>query len=94
MSRVSWDVIKRSKGFYINSYRLGLMALIISMLLNCFFGAMIAYIQLTEPERDFYATSGIAPPIQLKALLTPNYSSSPLLPPDPPAENENKLIPQ
>ncbi|KTD67790.1 MULTISPECIES: type IVB secretion system protein IcmM/DotJ [Legionella] len=94
MSRETWGLIKGSKNFYVNSYRRGLTTLIISLLLNCIFGVLIAYIYLTEPERDFYATSGIAPPIQLQPLLAPNYSSNALLPPDPPAENEDKVIPQ
>lgn len=95
MSRETWEVIKSSKNFYVNSYRRGLIALIISLLINCILGLLIAYIHLTEPERDFYATSGVTPPIQLTPLPTPNYSPSALLPPDPPAENEEeKLIPQ
>ncbi|CAM2748351.1 Component of the Dot/Icm secretion system. inner membrane protein [Legionella steigerwaltii] len=94
MSRETWELIKSSKNFYVNSYRRGLITLILSLILNCIFGVLIAYIHLTEPERDFYATSGIAPPIQLQPLSAPNYSSNALLPPDPPAENEDKLIPQ
>ncbi|AWN75381.1 TPA: type IVB secretion system protein IcmM/DotJ [Legionella anisa] len=95
MSREAWEVIKSNKNFYVNSYRRGIIALIISLLINCIFGLLIAYIHLTEPERDYYATSGIAPPIQLQPLLAPNYSSNALLPPDPPAEaEEDKLIPQ
>ncbi len=94
MSRETWELIKSSKNFYVNSYRRGLIALIISLIVNCVFGVLIGYVHLTEPERDFYATSGIAPPIQLQPLLAPNYSSNALLPPDPPAESEDKLIPQ
>ncbi|KTC91032.1 type IVB secretion system protein IcmM/DotJ [Fluoribacter dumoffii] len=94
MSRETWELIKSSKNFYVNSYRRGLIALIISLLLNCILGFFIVYVHLTEPERDFYATSGIAPPIQLQPLSAPNYSSNALLPPDPPAESEDKLIPQ
>ncbi|STY30652.1 Component of the Dot/Icm secretion system. inner membrane protein [Legionella wadsworthii] len=95
MSRETWEVIKGSKNFYVNSYRRGLTALIISLFLNCILGLLIIYTHLTEPERDFYATSGVTPPIQLKPLLAPNYSPNALLPPDPPAENEgDKFIPQ
>lgn len=95
MSRETWEVIKTSKNFYVSSYRRGLTALMISLILNCVFIIFIAYTHLTEPQRDFYATSGITPPIQLKPLLAPNYSPNALLPPDPPAENEgDKLIPQ
>lgn len=94
MGRETWELAKSSKNFYVNSYRRGLITLIISSVVNCIFGALIAYIHLTEPERDFYATSGVAPPIQLTPLLAPNFSSSALLPPDPSAESEDKLIPQ
>ncbi|PWY56959.1 phosphoesterase [Legionella qingyii] len=94
MSRETWELIKNSKNFYVISYRRGLITLIISLIVNCIFGVLIAYIHLTEPERDYYATSGISPPIQLQPLLAPNFTANALLPPDPPAESEDKLIPQ
>ncbi|MGL5741190.1 MAG: type IVB secretion system protein IcmM/DotJ [Legionella sp.] len=94
MNRDTWDLIKNSKNFYVNVYRRGLVALIISLLLSCIIGVLMFYVYLTEPERDFYATSGIAPPIKLRPLATPNFSSNALLPPDPPMEEEDKPIPQ
>ncbi|WP_454782951.1 type IVB secretion system protein IcmM/DotJ [Legionella sp. WA2022007384] len=94
MSRDSWELIKNSKNFYVISYRRGLITLIISSIVNCIFGVLIVYIHLTQPERDYYATSGIAPPIQLQPILAPNFTPNALLPPDPPAESEDKLIPQ
>jgi intracellular multiplication protein IcmM len=94
MNRNTWDLIKKNKNFNANIYRKGLFALNISLVLSGVFGLLLFYRYLTEPERDFYATSGIAPPIQLQPLLTPNYSSNALLPPDPPVEREERLIPQ
>jgi intracellular multiplication protein IcmM len=94
MNRDTWELIKKSKNFNVNIYRRGLTALNISLVLSSIFGLLLFYMYLTEPERDFYATSGVAPPIQLQPLLAPNYSSNALLPPDPPAESEEKLIPQ
>ena len=94
MNRDTWDLIKSSKNFYVNVYRHGLVALIISLVLSCICVLLLFYIYLTEPERNFYATSGIAPPIQLQPLEAPNYSPNALLPPDPPTESEEKLIPQ
>ena len=95
MSRETWGTIKQSKLFYINTYRRGLTTLIISLLLSCLFGLLIIYVHVTEPERDFYATSGVTPPIMLQPLKAPNYSSQALLPPDTrPESTEEKLIPQ
>lgn len=94
MSRETWSLIKKSKRFDVNVYRRGLGALIVSLLLSCILGLAMFYIHLTEPERDFYATSGVAPPIKLTPMATPNYSAQALLPPDPPSESEDKLIPE
>ena len=92
MNRETWEIVKNSKNFNVNVYRRGLTALIISLLFSCFFVLSMFYIYLTEPERDFYATSGVAPPIKLQPLAAPNFSSNALLPPDPVEEIENKLI--
>lgn len=94
MNRDAWDVIKRSKNFNVNIYRRGIVALIISLMVSFISGFVLFYVYLMEPERDFYATNGVAPPIKLQPLFTPNYSTNALLPPDPPTEQEEKLIPQ
>lgn len=94
MNRDTWALIKKSKNFNVNIYRRGLVALIISMILGCILGLIVFYTYLKEPERDYYATNGAMPPIMLQALPAPNYSSNALLPPDPPTEAEDKLIPQ
>ena len=71
-------------------YRRGLMALIISLILSTVLGLLIFRIYVTMPERSYYATSGVTPPIKLKALLAPNSSSVPLLAPDPPTDRCTK----
>ncbi|WP_241480540.1 type IVB secretion system protein IcmM/DotJ [Legionella norrlandica] len=68
--------------------------LLVSLVLSCGLATLIYYLHVHEPERDFYATSGIAPPIQLKPMLTPNMSSEPLLEPDPPNNDSERVIPQ
>jgi intracellular multiplication protein IcmM len=94
MSRGQWDVIKQSKNFYISTYRKASTALIISAGLNVVlaFGMYFAY--LNRPVTDYYATSGITPPIELQAMSAANSSSSPLLASDPVNTNDNKVIPQ
>jgi intracellular multiplication protein IcmM len=92
MNRENWDIIRESKDFNVSVYRRGLFILILSLFLSCIFVLYSFYIYLTEPERDFYATSGVAPPIKLQPLLAPNFSSNALLPPDPVEETENKFI--
>ncbi|KTD05936.1 IcmM (DotJ) [Legionella gratiana] len=94
MSRETWNLIKKSKRFDVNVYRRGIVALIVSLILSCVLCLSLLYMYLSEPERDFYATSGIAPPIKLSPMLSPNYSAQALLPPDPPSDSEDKLIPE
>lgn len=94
MNRESWGIIKDSKIFNVNVYRRGLTTVIISLGLSCFLGILMFYVYITEPERDYYATNGVAPPVKLTSMATPNTSSKALLDPDPPTEFEDKVIPQ
>ncbi|CAM2828565.1 type IVB secretion system protein IcmM/DotJ [Legionella worsleiensis] len=94
MSRENWLLIQRNKNFNVNIYRSGLVAVICSLLISSILGALIFYFYLNEPERDYYATSGITPPVKLKALLAPNEASVPLLEPDPPTDDIPRIIPQ
>lgn len=94
MSRENWALIKRNKNFNVNVYRRGLSFLIFVLFLNVGMGVLIAYIYLHQPERDFYATSGVAAPIQLTVMLAANMSSQPMLPPDPPMDDGARIIPQ
>jgi intracellular multiplication protein IcmM len=94
MGRNAWALIKADKNFNVHIYRRGLTFLILSLLLSGALGGVIAKIYLNEPERDYYATSGITPPIKLTPMLTPNMSSQALLDPDPIVGTEAKVIPQ
>ncbi len=94
MSRESWALIKEHKNFNVHVYRRGLLMIIISLILSSIIGLLMFYFYLHQPERDFYATSGITPPIKLQPLAAPNESSTALLPPDPPTDDVQRVIPQ
>ncbi|KTD55419.1 type IVB secretion system protein IcmM/DotJ [Legionella quateirensis] len=94
MSRENWLLIKRNKNFNVNIYRSGLVVLILSLLMSTIIGVLIFYVYLHQPERDYYATSGVTPPIKLTSMPTPNESSVPLLEPDPPTDDVPRVIPQ
>ncbi len=82
MSRGNWTNIRQSNRFYQDSYRRGVTALLVSILLNVCLAVGLYYAYFSLPERDFYATDGITPPLLLKALNEPNNSSKALLPND------------
>jgi intracellular multiplication protein IcmM len=94
MSRVTWDLIKHSKRFYVNTRRRAERALVLSVMINIALGIIICYVYLNLPEPDYYATSGITPPIKLTSMAEKNYTSVPLLAEDAETDNENKVIPQ
>lgn len=94
MSRGNWNKIKRSKFFYVTTYRKMISGIVACQLLNLILCLAVIYSYLNVSEQMFYATSGINPPIEIKSMNTPNYSSEPLLPPDPTDEDSNKLIPE
>ncbi|RUR12247.1 type IVB secretion system protein IcmM/DotJ [Legionella sp. km772] len=94
MSKETWALIKQNKSFNKNAYRRGLTFLIFSLFLNIGLGVLISYIHLNEPPRDFYATSGVTAPIQLNPMDEANQSSQPLLDPDPPTDDRERIIPQ
>ena len=94
MSKEAWALIKKSKNFNVRIYRRGLSFLIFLLCCNIGTGVLLGFIYINEPENDFYATSGVAPPIQLKAMPEPNKSTQPLLDPDPPTDNSERVIPQ
>ena len=93
MAAEAWSKIINSKSFYIRTYRVAMKSLIISLLINFLLSLAIYYLYFHQPERDFYATSGIIPPVQLTPRDQPNFSTIPLLEADPPNDNTVKLIP-
>lgn len=92
MSRGSWNKIKKSKFFYVMIYRRLLLLIIIFQTINVILFLGVGYVYLNRPERMYYATSGITLPIMLSPLDRPNYSSEPLLPPDPVLTESNKTM--
>lgn len=94
MSRVTWNLVKNSKGFYIKTYRNAGTALAISAILNVLLGIGIYFSYFNQPDRDFYATNGVTAPVGLAALDAPNTSSTPLLARETTQENDLKVIPQ
>ena len=94
MSRETWNTIKRSKFFYVRTYRAAGTLLIVSLALNLLMGLIIYYLYFHQPARDFYATSGITSPIKLNPMDEPNNSETPLLAPDPINDDTVKVIPQ
>lgn len=94
MSKEEWAQIKKNKNFNVHIFRRGLTFLIFLLACNIVMGVLISFIYLNEPEHDFYATSGIAPPVQLKPMAEPNKSSQPLLEPDPPTDDTERVIPE
>ncbi len=94
MGRENWNRIKQSKWFYIQGYRRAGKWLMVSIGINLLLGLMIYYIHLNEPEHDFYATSGIVPPVKLTPLYAPNNSATALLGADPASDENVKVIPE
>ena len=94
MSRVKWNVIKQGKFFYIKTYRRASLELLVSLMLNVLFAMAAFYVYYNQPAREFYATTGITEPTKLTPMLSPNYGSEALLPPDQEYdENNEKVIP-
>lgn len=94
MGKQVWAQIKLSKNFNVRVYRLSITLLVCSLMINILIGLLIAIVHLHEPERDYYATSGIAPPVQIQSMSAPNESSQPLLGSDPKTDEVQLVIPQ
>lgn len=94
MSRENWALIKRGKNFNVNIYRRGLTVLNIFLVLSGVMSGILFYLYLHQPERNYYATSGVVPPVMLQALSEPNRLGVALLEPDPPDDNTPRVIPE
>jgi hypothetical protein len=94
MSRDSWKTIKDSKNFYVHTYRRAASFLVVSMGLNLLLGMSLYFMYFNKADPDFYATSGVTPPIELTPLDQPNYTAIALLASDPENEDDTKVIPQ
>ncbi|MDF1758680.1 MAG: type IVB secretion system protein IcmM/DotJ [Legionellaceae bacterium] len=94
MTKVVWRNIKASKRFNVRLYRnIGTM-LFISVVLNVCLGMAIYKLYFNQPESTYYATYGEIPPILLKDLDSPNYSSTPLLSQGPKKDDDTREIPR
>lgn len=94
MSRAAWDTIKKSKRFYINTYRKAGSFLLFSLVFNVLLGLAIFYVYFNRPEPDYYATYGGTAPVQLTAMGSANDTSEPLLPDDSIDDEGIKVVPQ
>lgn len=80
MSRNAWNLIKASKRFNVNIYRLLGTALAVSMGFNAVLVFWISHLFFNRSDYTYYSTNGVTPPEILTALNAPNSSSTPLLP--------------
>ena len=94
MSIKTWNLIKRSKEFYVRTYRNIETAIVISVIIIVGLMAGIIYTYSILPEPDYYATFGETPPVPLIAMDTPNYSSQPLLADDSNQDSDVRAMPQ
>jgi intracellular multiplication protein IcmM len=94
MGQETWNTIKGSKFFYVRTYRMAGKLLVISLIINLLLILLIYYLFYNRAERDYYASSGVTPPVLLKALAEPNKSSQYLLAPVPTKNETEKVIPQ
>lgn len=92
MTQTTWDMRKRSKRFYVKTYRRVESMLVFSVILNLSMSGILYYIYFSLPEPNYYATDGIRPPLTLIAMDRPNYSSTPILANDPIEDVENKAM--
>lgn len=94
MSVKTWNLIKRSREFYIRTYRKIETAIVISVIINVGLIVGITYTYSIQPEPDYYATYGEAAPVPLVPMDAPNYSSQPLLVEDSNQDSDVRAIPQ
>ena len=94
MSREAWNSTKRSKQFYVSTYRKVGTWVLVMLLCQALLIMAIIYSHFSQPPTAFYATDGVTQPIQLTPLNRPNDGNEALLTPDPINEDEIKVIPQ
>lgn len=93
MSREIWNIQVASKNFYVRVYRWGLNTLMLSVTANIAFVYIDWVYYLHQPDRVYYATSGVTAPIGLTWLSRPNDTSTFLLPSAPIEPEEPKPLP-
>ncbi len=93
MTVKTWNLIKKSKNFYVRTYRGAETVMIFSILLNLGLSVGLFYAYSIRPEPGYYATFGETPPVPLIAMDDPNYSSVPLLADDTNPDSDARYIP-
>lgn len=93
MGRTTWRQIEQSKRFYVKTFRLSGTLLLFSIGLNMGLLLLINLVYFHQPEPDYYATSGVMPPVQLTGLSEEMAKKS-LLADDIPPNNAPKVIPE
>ena len=94
MSVKTWNLIKRSKRFYIRTYRGIETAILISVTISVGLISSVSYTYSIQPEPDYYSTYGETAPAPLIAMDEPNYSSQPLLASDSTQDSDVRAVPQ
>ena len=79
MSKESLNRIINSRLFYVKTYRRAGIALICSVSINLIICLAIVWVHVHCPARQFYASSGSAPPTRLVPLDQPNMKPTPIL---------------
>jgi intracellular multiplication protein IcmM len=94
LSRGTWNTIRSSKRFYVDTFRWAGRALLISISLSIVLSIAVLYVYYSRPEHDFYSTNGETPPVPLTSMDEPNGSEYPLLANDQSVDNATKEIPR
>ncbi len=94
MSQGTWNNIRRSKRFYVGTFRWAGRALLISVSLSIVLSMAVYHVYFSRPGHDFYSTNGETPPVPLTPMDEPNDSAYPLLANDQDVDNETKAIPR
>lgn len=94
MQRETWRLIINSKRFYVRTFRFAESALIVMIGFNILLGIGTFYVYTHIPDRQFYATNGEVPPVELTAMDTANATSVPLLAADRDIDDDRKVIPR
>lgn len=89
----TWNLIKRSKDFYIRTYRSLETVIVFSVIINVGLVIGIAYTHSIQPEPDYYASYAEGGPVPLAPMDAPNYSAQPLLADDSNQDSEVRDIP-
>lgn len=83
---------KTSKTFLRNNFRKVILLIMVSLLLNGLFSFGIYNNMIHRKPPNYYATSGMTPPIKLNARSEPNYTATPLLAPDPFSDDDDTIV--